>query len=43
MKIINSRLYHDIKELPEGILRFYYFTDELNENKDDLKSYKKNK
>lgn len=39
--MINSRLYYDIKELPKGILKFYYFTDEINENADDLKSYTK--
>lgn len=39
--MISSRLYYDIKELSEGVLKFYYFTDEINENADDLKSYTK--
>ena len=39
--MINSRLYYDIKELPDGILKFYYFTDEVNKNVDDLKAYTK--
>lgn len=41
MKIINSRLYYDIKELPAGILNFHYYTDEISENFTDLKSYTK--
>ena len=41
MKIINSRLYYDIQELPTGILDFHYYTDEISENFTDLKSYTK--
>lgn len=41
MKIINSRLYYDIKELPTGILDFHYYTGEISENFTDLKSYTK--
>lgn len=39
--MIDSRLYFDIKELPDGILKFHYFTDEVNSNADSLKSYTK--
>lgn len=41
MKIINSRLYYDIQELPAGILNFDYYTDEISNNFVDLKSYTK--
>ncbi len=41
MKMINSRLYYDIKELPTGGLNFHYYTDEISENFNDLKSYSK--
>ena len=39
--MINSRLYYDMQELPDGILRFQYYTDEINDNSADLKSYTK--
>jgi hypothetical protein len=39
--MINSRLYYDIQELPDGVLRFQYYTDEINANSADLKSYTK--
>ena len=39
--MINFRLYYDMKELPEGILKFHYYTDEIDENATDLKSYSK--
>ena len=39
--MINSRLYYDLKELIQGILNFYYFTVEMDENAVDLKSYTK--
>jgi len=39
MKMINSRLYYDIKELPIGILNFHYYTNEISNNFVDLKSY----
>ena len=39
MKMINSRLYYDIKEFPTGILNFHYYTDEISDNFADLKSY----
>lgn len=39
--MLNSRLYYDMKELPKGILRFHYYTDEINKNSFDLKSYAK--
>ena len=37
--MINSRLYYDLRELLQGILNFYYYTVELDENTVDLKSY----
>ena len=39
--MINSRLYYDMKELPEGILKFHYYTDEINNDSFGLKSYAK--
>jgi hypothetical protein len=39
--MINSRLYYDINELPAGILRFHYYTDEISANFTDLKTYTK--
>ena len=36
--MINSRLYYNIKELPGGILKFYYFTYEINKNVSILKT-----
>ncbi len=39
--MINSRLYYDLQELPDGILKFQYYTDEINDNTADLKSYTK--
>ena len=39
--MINSRLYYDMRELPEGILKFHYYTDEINTDSFDLKSYAK--
>ncbi len=41
MSMINSRLYYDINELPAGILRFHYYTDEISGNFSDLKTYTK--
>ena len=37
--MIDSRLYYDLKELIQGILNFYYYTAEMDENTVDLKSY----
>lgn len=39
--MINSRLYYDMQELPEGILKFHYYTDEINTDSFDLVSYVK--
>ena len=39
--MINSRLYYDMKELPEEILKFHYYTDKINNDSFDLKSYAK--
>lgn len=39
--MINSRLYYDMQELPEGILKFHYYTDEINTDSFDLVSYAK--
>lgn len=39
--MINSRLYYYIKQLLQGILNFYYYTAEIDENDFDLKSYTK--
>lgn len=41
MKMINSRLYYDIKEFAPGILKFHYYTDEISADFSDLKSYTK--
>ncbi len=40
--MINSRLYYDMQELPDGVLKFQYYTDEINDKSADLKSYTKN-
>ena len=37
--MINSRLYYNMQELPDGIMLFQYYTDEINDNSADLKSY----
>jgi len=37
--VINSRLYYDLKELPAGVLKFCYYTHEMNEDAVDLKSF----
>ncbi len=39
--MIDSRLYYNMKELSEGIVKFHYFTDEINKDSCDLKSYAK--
>ena len=39
--MINSRLYYDMKELPDGILKFHFYTDEINDESYDLKSFSK--
>ncbi len=39
--MIDSRLYYDLKELIHGILNFYYYTAEMDENAVDLKSFTK--
>lgn len=39
--MIDSRLYYDLKELIQGILNFYYYTAEIDENSVDLKSFTK--
>ncbi len=39
--MIDSRLYYDLKELIQGMLNFYYFTAEMDENTVDLKSFTK--
>ena len=40
--MINSRLYYDMKQLPEGVLKFHYYTHEINDDAVDLKSFTKN-
>lgn len=39
--MINSRLYYDMQELPEGTLKFHYYTDEINTDSFNLVSYTK--
>lgn len=39
--MLDSRLYYNMKELSEGILKFHYYTDEINQDSSDLKSYAK--
>jgi len=39
--MIDSRLYYDLKEILHGILNFYYYTTEVDENTADLKSFTK--
>ena len=39
--MIDSRLYYDLKEILQGILNFYYYTAEIDENAVDLKSFTK--
>ncbi len=39
--MIDSKLYYNMKELSEGDLKFHYYTDEINEDSCDLKSYAK--
>ena len=39
--MINSRLYYNMQELPDGMLKFQYYTDEISNNSADLKTYTK--
>ena len=39
--MINSRLYYDLKELPAGVLKFRYYTNEMNDDAINLKSFTK--